>query len=266
MQIENEVIWITGASSGIGEALATEAYKQGAFLVLSGRNKDKLEEMKKLFPDGENRIQVLPLDLSRHEELTVKTEEVMKRWGRLDILINNGGVSQRSLLVETSSEVIQHIINVNFLGAAILSREAANIMTKQKSGYILLISSVAGKFSTPYRTIYSASKMALQGLCDGLRAELWKYNIKVSLVVPGFVKTNISLNALEGSGNSHGVMDPNQAAGISSEAAASIILRGIVKEKREIYLGMVTKTRIAMFLSRFFPGVLAKMLRTAKVT
>lgn len=265
MQINDKVIWITGASSGIGEALAKECYRQGARLIISGRNEIKLEEIKESL-QGEKKIQVLPLDLSKPDELVSKSEEVLKQWGRLDILINNGGVSQRSLLTDTSLDVIRHIMDVNFVGTAVLSREAAKIMIKQKSGYILMVSSVAGKFSTPYRTIYSASKMALQGLCDGLRAELWKFGVHLSLVVPGFVKTGISLNALEGGGQKHGIMDPNQAGGITPESAALAIIRGIRKERREITLGLVPKTRLGMFLARFIPGLLAKTLRSAKVT
>jgi len=265
VQVKDKIIWITGASSGIGEALAKECYRQGAKIILSGRNKDKLEQIKASLQESPS-IYVLPLDLGNHKSLALKADEAFKKWGRLDILVNNGGVSQRSLLSETELDVIRHIMDVNFVGTALLSREAAKIMMQQKSGYILMVSSVAGKFSTPYRTIYSASKMALQGLCDGLRAELWEYGIHLSLIVPGFVRTNISLNALEGAGQKHGVMDPNQEKGISPESAAMAIIKGIRKEKREIYMGLVLKTRVGLFLARFFPGLLAKSLRSVKVT
>jgi len=264
MELENRVIWITGASSGIGEALALQAYKKGAKVILSARNEKKLKDMTAFF--DKERFRILPLDLSDHHALPEKAKKAKSFWNQLDILVNNGGISQRSLLTETDYKVMKKIIDVNFLGTAILSRECSVKMMEQKEGYILMVSSVAGKFSTPLRTIYAASKMALQGLCDGLRAELWSSNIKVSLIVPGFVKTNISINALEGKGNNHGKMDPNQNVGISSAKAAQIIIKGIKKEKREIYMGLVPKTRFALFLARFYPGILARILRKAEVT
>lgn len=264
MKVQNKVLWITGASSGIGEALAKEAYKRGASLILSARREKKLQEVSlEMNPE---RVLILPLDLSEHRLFPGKVEEAYNRWGRVDILFNNGGISQRSLLEDTEYSVIRSIMDINFIGTAALTREVIPRMIEQKQGYILAVSSVAGKFSTPLRSIYSASKMALQGFLDGIRAELWSKGIKVSLVVPGFVRTEISLNALEGSGEKHQKMDPNQESGISSEQSARDILKGMDKEKREIFTGWVPKLRVAYFLSRNFPGVLAKMMRKADVT
>ena len=265
MMKKNGVYWITGASSGIGEALAQQAYADGGKVILSARNEKKLEEICREWPDPE-RYMILPLDMQDHQQISGAVEKAWNRWEHLDVLINNAGISQRSEASQTDYEVMKTIMDVNYLGAAWLTRCILPYMIRQKSGAIGAVSSVAGKFATPLRSSYSASKMALQGYFDGLRAEVHRHGISVSLIVPGFVKTSISINALEGSGKKHEKMDPNQAAGISSEKAAKIILNGMIREKREIYLGIKPKVHLALFLSRVIPGLLARMLRSANVT
>jgi len=263
VEVKDKVVWITGASSGIGEALAYQVSREGGRVVLSARNEEKLIAMAKDLGDD---CLVLPLDMSCWDSFPAAVERVLEKWGRIDILINNAGISQRSLVAETEISVVEKIMITNYVGPAGLTGLVIPHMMEQKGGYCLFVSSVAGKFATPLRSTYAASKMALQGFTDALRAEVYPYGIRVSLIVPGFVKTAISLNALEGKGNKHDKMDPNQEGGISPEKAARIIIRGIVREKREILLGMVPKTRFALFLSRFFPGLLARMMRTARVT
>ena len=261
----NRIYWITGASSGIGEALAEKAYTSGGRVILSARNSEKLEEICRDWKDRE-RYMILPLDMQDHSLLEESAEKAWSRWNGLDVLINNAGISQRSEAAETDFEVMKTIMDVNYLGAAWLTRCVLPYMIRQKSGTIAAVSSVAGKFATPLRSSYSASKMALQGFYDSLRAEVFRHGISVSLIIPGFVKTSISLNALEGSGRKHEKMDPNQAAGISPQEAANIILKGLSSRKREIYLGIKPKVHLALFLSRAIPGVLARMLRSAEVT
>ena len=260
----NKVCWITGASSGIGEALAQKMYASGARVILSARSVDKLEEICGSWED-KDRWLIIPLDLADHNRLAPAAGEAEKRWGRIDALINNAGISQRSLAAETEFSVMKKIIDINYLGSAGLTREVLPGMISRGSGIIAPVSSVAGKFSTPLRSTYSASKMALQGFYDGLRAEVYDKGIQVNFIVPGFVRTNISINAMNGSGGKHGAMDPNQDSGISAEEAAEIIMKGIEKNKLEIYMGIAPKVRLALFLSRNFPGILAKMLRTAEV-
>jgi dehydrogenase/reductase SDR family member 7B len=263
MFVENRIVWITGASSGIGEALAYELHEKGARVILSARNREKLEEIASNLGDN---CFVLPLDMMDKSSFGNGIKAVLHKWGKIDILINNAGISQRSLVADTDISVVEKIMMTNYVGPASLTGLVIPHMIEENNGYCLFVSSVAGKFATPLRSSYAASKMALQGFTDSLRAEVFKHGIKVSLIVPGFVKTAISLNALEGKGNQHGKMDPNQDGGISAEKAAKIIIRGIEKEKREIYLGMVAKTRFALFLSRFFPSLLAVMMRKVKVT
>ncbi len=260
----DKVCWITGASSGIGESLAVKAYERGARVILSARNEKKLIEMTSNWSDRD-RFHILPLDMGDHAGLPAAADEAGRLWGRIDILINNAGVSQRSLASETDFHVMKSIMDINYLGSAALTRAVLPGMIARKSGIIAPVSSVAGKFSTPLRTSYSASKMALQGFYDGLRAELFSDNIHVNFIVPGFVRTNISVNALDSKGEKHGVMDPNQESGISPEKAADIIMKGLEKNKREIYMGIAPKVMLALFLSRVFPGALARMLRTAEV-
>ncbi|MDA3957708.1 SDR family oxidoreductase [Oceanispirochaeta sp.] len=260
----NKVCWITGASSGIGKALAESIYLRGGRVILSARSAGMLNSLTADWED-KDRTLILPLDIGCHEELTQAAQKAQARWGRIDVLINNAGVSQRSLAAETDFEVMKTIMDVNFLGSAGLTRAVLPYMIARNSGIIAPVSSVAGKFSTPLRTSYSASKMALQGFYDGLRAELHSQGIHVNFIIPGFVKTNISINALKANGEKHAEMDPNQAAGISSEKAARIILKGLEKNKREIYMGIAPKVKLALFLSKAFPGVLAKMLRSANV-
>ena len=261
---KEKVCWITGASSGIGDALARLFYRKGARVILSARSEEKLNVLCAGWDDPD-RYMVLPLDMGAHETLEEAARMANSRWGRIDTLINNAGISQRSLAAETDFSVMKTIMDVNFLGSAGLTRAVLPYMIEQKDGIIAPVSSVAGKFSTPLRSSYSASKMALQGFYDGLRAEVYFQGIHVNFVVPGFVKTSISINAMNASGGKHGKMDPNQAAGISPEKAAEIIIRGLEKNKREIYMGIAPKVRMALFLSKALPGVLARMLRKAEV-
>ncbi|MDC7241532.1 MAG: SDR family oxidoreductase [Spirochaetales bacterium] len=261
---KNKICWITGASSGIGEALAQKLYDAGARVIVSARSEDKLKSLCSSWEDRE-RWYILPLDVADHDNLASAAADALKHWGRIDALINNAGVSQRSLAADTDFSVMKNIMDINYLGSAGLAREVLPSMIEQGSGIIAPVSSVAGKFSTPLRTTYSASKMALQGFYDGLRAEVHDKGIQVNFIVPGFVRTNISINAMDGKGGKHGEMDPNQESGISPEDAALIIMKGIEKNKLEITMGIAPKVRLALFLSRNFPGILARMLRTAEV-
>lgn len=262
---KNAVYWITGASSGIGEALAREVYLRGGRVILSARNEEKLTAICRDWQDAE-RWMILPLDMINHELMEAAAQRAWDRWEQLDVLINNAGISQRSTAIDTNYDVMKTIMDVNYMGSAWLTRCVLPYMIKQKKGAIAAVSSVAGKFATPLRSSYSASKMALQGYYDGLRAEIHNQGISVSLIIPGFVNTGISLNALEGNGKKHGVMDSNQAAGIPPEKAALIALKGIAGGKREIYMGIKPKIHLALFLSRMIPGILARIVRSADVT
>jgi len=263
-KIKNSVVWITGASSGIGEALAYELAKKGAKLILSARNKEKLEEVKgkcKGIPHEE--IQVLPIDLSKTETLQVSTEAALQFFGRVDVLINCGGISQRALAKDTLLDVDRKVMEVNYFGSIALTKYLLPSMLKNKSGHFVSISSLVGKFGSPYRTGYAASKHALHGFYDSLRAELWKDNIKVMMVCPGFIKTQISINALTEDGSLLNQMDDAQANGMPAELCAQKIIRGIESDKNELLIG--GKETLGVYIKRFFPGIFAKIIRKAKV-
>ena len=262
MRFQNKTIWITGASSGIGEALAYEFSKEGAKLILSSRNQAELERVAK----GCNGqvVFIRTLDLGRHEELPRIVVDVLDKVGRVDILINNAGISQRSLIKDTLFEVDKKLIDIDLLGTIALSKAILPHFIKNQSGHFVVVSSLMGKFAAPLRSSYAAAKHGLHGFFDALRAEMYKDNIKVTMVCPGYVRTNISRNALTADGRKQGTMDDATDKGMTPQALARKIIRAIGKEKEEVCYG--GREVLAVYLKRFFPGLLNRIVRTAKVT
>ncbi|WP_339698625.1 SDR family oxidoreductase [uncultured Roseivirga sp.] len=261
MSLTNKTIWITGASSGIGEALAMQLSAEGAQLILSARRQTELERVKSNCSNQDN-IKILTLDLAEADSLVTKTNEAIALFGEVDILINNGGISQRSLVKDTKLEVDRNLMEVNYFGNIALAKNLLPHMLKKGSGHFVVVTSLTGIFGTPYRSGYAATKHALHGFYDSLRAELEDDGIKVTIAAPGFVKTNVSVNALVGDGSKANVMDEAQAKGISAEDCAKAIIKAIKKEKREIYIG---KESYGAYVKRFFPGLFARMIKKAKV-
>ncbi len=262
---KNKTIWITGASSGIGEALAYAFAQHGARLILSARNVDKLAKVKEQCLQYGGEAIVQPLDLSDFDRIPQKINPILEMYPKIDILVNNGGISQRGLVQETKLEVTKRILDVNFLGQVAMTKAVLPTMLSHKLGHIVVISSVVGKFGTPRRSSYSASKHALHGFFDALRAELVDDNIKVTLICPGYIRTNISYNALNPNGDKHAQLDPGQAAGMSAEKFAKKVLKVIKKQKREAYIGGA-KEIFGIYLKRFFPGFFARFIARTKVT
>ncbi len=263
-KFENKVVWITGASSGIGEATAYEFAKEGAKLILSARRQDELLRVKKqieLTAGGvpHNQVFILPLDVEKTEEIPQKTKQAIEHFGRIDVLFNNAGISQRSSVIETDMVVYEKIFNLNFFGVIALTKAVLPYMQKQKSGNIAVTSSISGKLATPMRSGYCASKHALHGFFDALRSEIYQDDINVTLICPGYIRTNISLNAVAADGSKFGKMDDNQANGMSPEECASRIVNAIYKNKQEVYMG--GKEVLGVYLKRFFPMILSKLLR-----
>jgi short-subunit dehydrogenase len=258
-EIKGSVFWITGASSGIGEATAYEAAKQGAKLVLSARRREELERVKSATGLKSDEVLVLPIDMENHTEIQSAVDEVMRTFGRIDIVFNNAGVSQRSSVLETDYAVFERLINLNFLSVVALTKAVLPIMIKQNSGHLLVTSSISGKLGSPMRAGYCGSKHALHGFFDALRSEVYDNNIKVLIVCPGYIKTDISLNAFSADGSKHGKMDQNQDNGISAEDCAERIVSGIKSNKEEIYIG--GKEVMGVYLKRFFPTLLNKIVR-----
>lgn len=235
----NKIVWITGASSGIGKALAVDLAQRGAFIILSSRNSAELEAVKLELHQPEKH-QVMQLDLGSASSFTSEIEKVISQFKRVDYLFNCGGISQRSNAAETSVAVDRQIMEVNYFGTVALTKAVLPYMKNQQSGHIIAISSIAGKFGFFLRSSYSASKHALHGFFESLFLEEEKNNIKVTIVCPGKINTNISKNAISGDGKAHGVMDHNQETGMSSEECAHLILKPLPISANKIEDGPVS--------------------------
>ncbi len=265
--LQNKVIWITGASSGIGEALTYALAQQGNRLILSARRKEELERVKGNCSTAmQENIRILPLDLSKSETLQLTTQAAIQIFGHVDTVILNGGISQRSLAMETKLEVDRQLMEVDYFGNVAITKYIVPHFLEHKAGHIVVVSSVMGKIGTPYRSGYAAAKHALHGFYDSLRAELWKEckNIFITLVCPGWIRTNITLHALTGDGSALNKMDTSTDKGMDPQRFARKMIRAIEKQKEEVYIGGA-KEVFAVYLKRFLPSVFSRVVRNARV-
>lgn len=256
----NKIVWITGASSGIGEALSYAFAKKGAQLVLSARNINELQRVKDNCSKSSPNIQLLIIDLSKVDELPEKVKWVIKTMGQIDILINNAGISQRSNAIETSFEVYRRIMEINFFGTIQLTKCVLPYFIEKNEGQFVTISSVAGKIGLPLRTAYSASKFALEGFFSALRTEIYKSNIKILIVRPGAVKTNIAVNALLGDGKAFNNKDKIIDNGMAPETVAASVLQAIKKNKKEITAASF-KEKLLLIINRFIPSAVFNIVK-----
>ncbi len=263
MDFKNKVVWITGASSGIGEALTYKMNQLGAKLIISSRKSEALYNVKANCKGSPLDIHVIPLDLENTASLPEIADAASKIYGHIDMIIHSGGVSQRSLAVETDMKVAQRIMDINFWGTVALTQSLLPGMITRNSGQIVIISSLVGKFGTKFRSAYSASKHALHGYFDSLRTEIMP-EIKITIICPGFIKTNVTYNALTADGSRQNTMDDAQAKGMSAHECAEEILKAIQAGKQEVYIG--GREKYGVLLKRLFPGLFMKMIRNAKVT
>ena len=264
MSLSNKVIWVTGASSGIGKALAIALSTKNVKLVLSSRNIESLESVKNLCKEPKN-VHIIPLDLEDYNSLKEKANLAINAFGHVDILVNNGGVSQRSLAHETQIAVDKRIMDINYIGTVALTKAILPHFIANKKGHFVVTTSIVGKIGTPLRSSYAASKHALHGFFDSLRAENHKNNIVVSLICPGFIKTNVSKNALTGNGTALGKMDVATGKGMSAERCATLIIKAIEKQKAEVYIAGA-KEKMGVYVKRFFPKLFAVLIRKLSVT
>ncbi len=264
MNFTNKTIWITGASSGIGKALALSLSKKEVKLILSARNSNQLEEVRLLCQNPEQ-VKILPMDLAMWKNAAHWVKTALGLFGGVDILINNAGISQRSLAVETDLKVDERIFRINYFGTVALTKALLPHFIEKKAGHIVVVTSVVGRVATPLRSSYSASKHALHGFFDSLRAELYNDHIAVTIICPGYVNTNVSKNALTADGSKHNLDDDGNANGMSADAFAKKALKIISKEKQEAIIAG-TKETMAVYLKRFFPSILAKVVRKVNVT
>lgn len=262
MTFENKIIWITGASSGIGEALTLQLAKQNCKLIISSRRETVLKDLKNKCQQPEN-IKVLPLDLADYKSMPNTVEKAISLFGNVDILINNGGISQRSLIIETDIEVDKKLMDIDYLGTVALSKALLPHFIVQKSGHFVTVTSLMGKFSSPYRSAYCGAKHALHGFFDALRLEHDKDNIKVTMICPGFVNTNVARNALIGNGSTQNEQDTATENGLDVDVFAKRMLKAIKKQKFEAYIGK-GETK-GVYLKRFFPKLLHKVVLRSTV-
>ena len=257
-EIKNKVVWITGASSGIGEELAYAFAHEGAHLVLSARNAEKLNIVREKCLQKTSKCWVQVIDHSDVSKLETCVNKVMELTGKIDLLVNNAGRSQRSLAIKTPLEIDRNIMELNFFSAVALAKLVLPQMLKKKSGHIVVISSITGKFGFPWRTAYSASKHALQGYFESLRAELINDNIKITIVSPGRIQTDISRNALTENGESYNKLDNGQANGMLPAECARKIVGAVKREKKELLVGR--KELLMVHIRRFFPALYHKLV------
>lgn len=263
-KLSGKVVWITGASSGIGEALAYAMAEKGVRLILSARRKEELERVKgNCKREAQERIRILPLDLSQPSTLRLSTEAAIQIFGHVDILVNNGGISQRSLVKDTSVDVDRRLMEVNYFGAVALTKFLLPHFLHRRGGRFVVVTSVTGKFGTPYRSGYAASKHALHGFFDAVRAEHHADHIKVTMICPGFIRTPITYAALTGDGSPLNKMDEAQYKGKPAEWCAAQIIRAIERNKQEVYIG--GREVMGVYLKRFFPRLFSRLIRKVAV-
>lgn len=259
MDFSQKIIWITGASSGIGEAIALELARAGATLILSARRADELTRVARATGLPAANILVLPMDMTDIDSLPAQVETVRQRFGRIDYVFQNAGITQRSLVADTDFSVYRRIMDVNFFGVVALTKAVLPLMLAQGSGHLVVTSSVAGKLGTKQRSGYCASKHALHGFFDALRAETYDQGLRVTLVCPGYIRTPISVHALGADGQVHGKMDANQEQGMAADEFARRLLRAVGQQKEEVYIG--GSETYGIYLKRFLPGLLSRILR-----
>ena len=261
MSLSNKVIWITGASSGIGEALTQAFANQPLSLIISARNETALITLKSNFPSAQ--IAVLSFDLLDFENAPAVVEKALSFFGKVDVLINNGGISQRSLIAETDFNVDKKIMDVDYFGTIALTKALLPHFIQNQSGHFVTVTSLMGKFGSPYRSGYCAAKHALHGYFDVLRMEHEKDGIDVTLVCPGFVQTNVAINALTADGSPQAKNSESTENGMSLAEFIPKMIRAIEQKKFEVY---IAKNEIlGVYLKRFLPKYLHKLVVKSKV-
>ncbi|MDR3416721.1 MAG: SDR family NAD(P)-dependent oxidoreductase [Nevskia sp.] len=258
-QLAGKVVWITGASSGIGEALAVLASRRGARLVLSARRAAELERVKGLCSDPA-KVAVLPLDLADFDAADAAARAAAP-FGPVGVLVNNAGVSQRSLFKDTGLGVYRSIMELDFFAPVALTQAVLPGMRQRGDGHVVMMGSVVSKIGGPLRTGYSAAKHALAGFTEAARAELWRDGIRFTLACPGYVRTQVSVNALDGSGGKHGVMDPSTGHGLEPGNCAERIWRAVEKDREELLIA--GREGVYVQLKRFAPSLFSYALKRA---
>jgi len=262
MDLKDKIIWITGASSGIGRSLALLMGQRGARIILSARNQTRLQQVRQAMPEPD-RAAILPMDLGDLDSLPGVVEKALDIFGSVDILVNNAGISQRSKIADTGMEVYEKLIRVDYLGTVALSKALLPHFIQRKQGQFVVVTSLMGKFGSPLRSGYCGAKHALHGFFDVLRMEHEKDGVFVSMICPGFVQTDIARNALVGDGSSQGYQDQATQNGMPPDRFARKMLRAIEKRSWESYIG--GREVSGVYLKRFFPKILHRVVLRSQV-
>jgi dehydrogenase/reductase SDR family member 7B len=263
MNLDEQRVWITGASSGIGEALAGAFARAGARLVLSARREGELERVRRGLPRADEH-RVVAFDMADQAAVEAAAREVLAAGERLDVLVLNAGITQRSLARDTGLAVDRRLFEVNFFGPVALAKAVLPALRAQGGGRLVVVSSLVGKIGTPLRSGYAASKHALHGFFESLRAEEHDAGIRVTMAMPGFIRTPLPVTALTGDGSPQGRMDRAQLEGMAPGECAERIVRAVQRGRDEVLVG--GKERLVVPLARLAPGLVRRIVRRARVT
>jgi len=256
--VAGKVVWVTGASSGIGRALALAFHRKGARLILSARRPEALEEVRReCGPDPG--VCILPLDLADVEQLTGKVVSALGYFGHVDIMVHNAGVALRDLAIHTNADVDRRIMETNYFGPIAITKALLPSMLERGGGQFVVVGSLSGKYGGPLLSAYSASKHALHGFFESLRAELHSAGIRITFVIPGFIRTPIATHALTGDGTRFGRSLDVHERGMDPDVCAGRILRAVENGRREALVGGLEIHSV--LLHRLFPGTFAFLLR-----
>lgn len=238
MKLKNKTIWITGASSGVGEGMATVFHREGADIIISARREGELERVKAACTAGPGSVHIVPFDITDAAGREQAVRTVLERYERLDVLVNNAGIGQRAPAKETSLEVDRRIMEVDFFGPVALTKLVLPRMVEQQGGHLVVTSSVAGKHAVPHHSTYCAAKHALHGYFDTLRIEHYADKIDVTLLVIAGITSNVFKHALTGDGSEYGASDWDQSSGISAEECAARVVDGMLNREYELIIGI----------------------------
>ncbi|TCM69776.1 short-subunit dehydrogenase [Acinetobacter calcoaceticus] len=261
--LHDKVVWITGASSGLGKALAEECAQRGARVILTARRLDVLEAVRDSLPNPEKHL-AISMDITDESQVRAAYAQVLERVERIDWLINNAGLSQRALIADTTMQTERTLMEVDYFSQIFLTKTVLPTFIAQQSGRIAFVSSVAGLLGTQYRASYSAAKAAIHMWANSLRAEVAEQGVGVSVIFPGFVQTNVSFNALDGAGKPQGHQDEAIANGLAAEDFAQQVVKSLLGNQEYIVVAG-QKEKLGVMVSRLSPKLLYKMIRKIKV-
>lgn len=262
--LQDAVVVITGASSGLGKECARVFHAAGARLVLCGRDAARLQQVVQELTENSTQSRtytpsIVVFDLADTETVDRAAEEILKCYGQVDVLINNAGISYRGNILDTHLSVQRQVMETNYFGPIALTQALLPSMVRRRSGHIVVISSVQGKIAIPYRSAYAASKHATQGYFDCLRAEIERYGIPVTVVSPGYIRTNLSVNAVTGDGSKYGVLDKTTASGWDPVDVAQEVLKAVRHRSKDVVLAGPLPT-LAIYLRALWPALFFKLM------